>query len=284
MDINPSRFSARLRCAVAAAVAVAIAATACAESPETADRPSAPTATEVDVDDLDEAVPEPADAPESTELSEGMSDGASDGTSVGMIDDEVASELAEPEPELIVGLDSEDRFCRAWSRFTATFQVLSVPAAFGLIDGAELLRREVASAGLTVQSGAELIDALPATAESEAEVVAESLVGPYAARATDALDALAAAGASDEDLAAVDVAWLAALETYDWVDLELDLELDGALGDLVDSAAVLFGEQRPDWFDDTALDVGEFAIPLTLEYAVENCPDAGALAGIDASD
>jgi hypothetical protein len=262
-------------CAVAVVV-VAVAA-ACADSPEVADPPSLPAPSWAAADDLGEVAPDPlADAPESTALS--------DGEFTGMIDDEVASQLEEPEPELIVGLESEDRFCRAWSRFTGTFQVLSVPAAFGLIDDAEVLRREVVSAGITVQSGAELIAALPGPAESEAEVVAELLVGPYASRATDALGALAVAGASDDDLTELDAVWLAALETYDWVDLELDLVLGDALEDLVGRSAVLFGERRPGWFDDTALDVGDFAIPLTFDYAVANCPDAGALAGIDAVD
>ncbi len=281
--MNASRLRACVGCAVAVAV-VAVAAS-CADSPEVADPPSLPAPSGAAADDLGEVARDPlADAPESTALSDGMPDGMSDGESVGMIDDEVASQLEEPEPELIVGLESEDRFCRAWSRFTGTFQVLSVPAAFGLIDDAELLRREVVSAGITVQSGAELIAALPGPAESEAEVVAELLVGPYASRASDALGALAAAGASDDDLAGLDAVWLAALGTYDWVDLELDLVLGDALEDLVGRSAVLFGERRPGWFDDTALDVGDFAIPLTFDYAVENCPDAGALAGIDAVD
>ncbi len=261
--------------AIAAIVAVA---GACAESPEgpgSAEPPPAGVTTEIDDDD-GSAAEEPEDA--------------SDDESLAMIDDEVAAEIeaeideTESEAVLIPGLDSEDRFCRAWSRFTGTFQVLSVPAAFGLIDDAELLRRELVSAGTTVQSGNELIDAVAELVESELGVVAELLVGPYSARATDALDALADVGASRDDLEALDTAWLSALESYDWAELELELTLGDDRVDLVERAAQLFGAQRPGWFEDTALDVEEFSIPLTVEYATTNCPDEGVLAGVDGVD
>lgn len=262
-----------------AAIAAIVAVTgACAESPQRPESAEPPPASVIaEIDDADGSVGE---EPEDASVDEPLA----------MIDDEVAAEIeagiddAEPEAVLIPGLDSEDRFCRAWSRFTGTFQVLSVPAAFGLIDDAELLRRELVSAGITVQSGDELIDAVAELVESELSVVAESLVGPYAARATDALDALAGAGASRDDLEALDAAWLGALESYDWAELELELTLGDDRADLVERAAQRFGAQRPGWFEDTALDVEEFSIPLTIDYATANCPDEGVLAGVDAVD
>lgn len=260
-----------------AAVAVMVTvAGACAQGPdrpETAEPP--PSGVIAEIDEGDRADAEGSEAEPADEA-------------LAIIDDEVAAEIeakiAETDTVLIPGLDSEDRFCRAWSRFTGTFQVLSVSAAFGLVDDAELLRRELVSAGTTIQSGSDLVDAVGDVVESELGVVSEFLVGPYSARAADALAALVDAGASRDDLDALDAAWLSALESNDWAELELDLLVRGDRADLIDRAARIFSAQRPGWFEDTALDVAEFSIPLTIDYAVANCPDEGVLAGVDAVD
>jgi hypothetical protein len=201
------------------------------------------------------------------------------GTDQGAVAD---ATLDTAQPEAIPGLDSDDAFCLAWSRFTGTFQVLSVPSAFGLIDDVELARREMIASALITEAGAELVDSLPAQAATEAGQVADGLVGPMRDRSAEAVDALRVAGASDQDIADLRSIWLTGLEGYDWAGLELDLAIDAGLSALVDRAVEVFEQGRPRWWDDTALDV-DVAIPLTLGYAIENCPDAGALAGIDAA-
>ena len=82
----------------------------------------------------------------------------------------------------------------------------------------------------------------PAELESERDVVADAYFGAFQRRSADAAAALAAAGATDADVAALAQAWDAALAQYD-PSSTVDVAVPPDLEPLVDQAAAAFGER-----------------------------------------
>lgn len=177
----------------------------------------------------------------------------------------------------VPGLDSDDSFCAAWSRFGGTWQVIQVASNFAP-DPTVVPAMEVAAAPVIVGAYDAMLAAWPSELDDERDVVADGFFGPLDRRAQAALDALTAAGATDADLAALRSAWVDALAARQPDDPVLFPELTVELAGLVDLAAAEFTAQRVDFIDDPSMRITA-ETPLTDAYLATACPDQGALTG-----
>ncbi len=204
--------------------------------------------------------------PAATDTSDDASDNASDDAS--------ANTTGTP------GLEADEEFCRAWSAFAGSFQLVAVAAAFGPGDPLELARVEIIAAP-TVADAAQLLRAeFPAELADEFEIFSVGLIGPFARRAELALAALDTTGIPATDLDALRISWLDVLRqrSIDLIVPEPVLEM--RLETLVDQAAGRFAAEQPFFSDDATL-TSEAEVPLTLGYLQARCPDRGELGGID---
>jgi hypothetical protein len=175
----------------------------------------------------------------------------------------------------VPGLDADDAFCAAWSRFGGSFQVIAVNAAFGDAPSETL---ETAASPTVTAAYVALGEHWPDEIADEREAALEGALGPFARRLAAASEALGGSGATDADLDALDTAWVGALAERDPEDPVLQLDLAPGLRTLVDAAAATYLEQVGAWAADESL-VNDVEIPATNQYLADNCPDQGTLAG-----
>lgn len=177
----------------------------------------------------------------------------------------------------VPGLDSEDSFCAAWSRFGGSWQVLLVGSTY-LDEPERVAVWEVASASVIEESYVALIDHFPVELAAEADVVAEGYFGALRRRVAAARVALDEAGASPEAVERLGRAWLDALSRRDPSNPDLTLEVPDDLQQLVGRAVDRLRSRRVDFHLDPSLVIG-VATPLTDAYLDTACPDQGALTG-----
>ena len=181
------------------------------------------------------------------------------------------------------GLDSDDAFCAAWSRFGGSWQVLLVGSTF-LGDPERVATWEIASAQIIDGAYAELIENFPIELASEAELVADAYFGVLHRRAAAAGASLSDAGANTEAVQRLGQAWLEALAERDPLDADLAFEVPDDLRELVDR-----GRRR--------LPFATGRVPSRPEhgrsrptrrsptrYLETACPDQGTLAGQEVDD
>lgn len=178
----------------------------------------------------------------------------------------------------IPGLDSDDAFCSAWSQFGGSFQVVAVNAAFGVGSVEERAFIEVVAGPTVVAAHAEMTANWPDQIEAESTVALDEAFGPLAERLGAASGALADAGLTPEQSAALDDAWLAFLAERDPTDVEVNLVLDDELGAIVVAAVPGYLDVVGPWAEDESL-ITDVSIPLTDAYLAAECPDQGTLAG-----
>jgi hypothetical protein len=179
-----------------------------------------------------------------------------------------------------------DDLCGGWDAYGATLLALTASAASG--GAAEL---EVVSAAALVDAIEQIGARWPAELVGERSVVLSDLVGPYLRRAQKALDALAAVGASDDDLRVLALAWREALaarpaaaaagaplDPLAWLDAVV---VPADLRGLVDAAVQQFTARVTSFAGDPTLP-GRRALvqaeeaPRTEAYLSANCPGVGA--------
>jgi hypothetical protein len=178
----------------------------------------------------------------------------------------------------VPGLDSDDSFCAAWSRFGGSWQLLV--QAGSVADPAEVARLEVIASTLVGDAYDDVFAAWPAELESERDVVADEYFGAFQRRSSDAAGALADAGASADDFAALAEAWSAALESYDPLAPSIAVAVPDDLEQTVADAASAFAAQRVPLAADPSM-VITAATPLTDEFLATACPDQGWIVGQD---
>lgn len=246
--------------------------------------------------DADDARPDDAgssgDGPAGTSPVTAAATGASEPTaSVGAVTDPtVADAGTEAPPDVsatfavvevpesgVPGLDSEDSFCAAWSRFGGSWQVIQVAANFAP-DPSVVPAMEVVAAPVVDGAYEAMFAAWPDELAAERDAVADGFFGPLDRRAEAALDALDAVGATDADLAALGAAWVEALAARQADDPVLTPVLGDELRALVDAAAAEFAAQRVDFVLDPSMRI-TVETPLTDAYLATACPDQGALTG-----
>ena len=182
----------------------------------------------------------------------------------------------------VPGLDSDDAFCAAWSRFGGSWQVLLVGSTF-LGEPERVATWEIAAAPVIEIAYGELIDTLPESLASEVDLVADGYFGVLGRRSADALDELRAAGSSPDDERRLAAAWRAALARRDPTDPGLDFVVPQDLRPLVDTAVAEFRRQRVEFHLDPSMAVG-VETPLTDAYLETTCPDQGTLTGQEVDD
>lgn len=178
----------------------------------------------------------------------------------------------------VPGLDSDDAFCASWSRFAGSFQVVAVTAAFGSGSPEQLAALEVAAAPTVTAAYQDLIDHWPDELASEADLVADEFLGPFARRLDAANETLRDVGADDSTIQTIEQAWLAGLAQRDPTTPEFVVDLPEQTWAVIDLAAAAFGAQRVPFAEDPTL-VTEVQTPLTSEYLAVTCPDQGTLSG-----
>jgi hypothetical protein len=177
----------------------------------------------------------------------------------------------------VPGLDSEDAFCAAWSRFGGSWQLLVQAGAAG--DPGHVARLEVIASTVVQDAFGDVFSAWPAELETERDVVADSYFGAFQRRSADAAAALAAAGASDADVVALVQVWNMTLEEYDPA-TTIAVDVPPELAPLVDQAAVTFTEQRVPLQQDPSM-VITVDTPMTDAFLATACPDQGWIVGQD---
>ena len=178
----------------------------------------------------------------------------------------------------VPGLDSDDAFCSSWSRFAGSFQVVAVTAAFGSGSPDQLAALEVAAAPTVTSAYEQLVENWPEELASEADLVADEFLGPFARRLDAARAALNGVGADAAAIATIEQAWLAGLAQRDPTTPEFVVDLPDEAWALIDEAAATFAQQRVPFNQDPSL-VTDVQTPLTSEYLAVSCPDQGSLSG-----
>jgi hypothetical protein len=176
----------------------------------------------------------------------------------------------------VPGLDSDDAFCAAWSRFGGSWQVTLGAAAFGSAE--ESARLEVLASTVVGDAYEAIFRAWPAEVESEREVVADQFFGAFQRRSADALAALSAAGADEADLAELAALWVDALAARDPGNPVLAVDVPEELAGTVVAAVDGFTAQRPPFMADPSM-VITASTPLTDDYLLSACPDQGSIFG-----
>ena len=179
----------------------------------------------------------------------------------------------------VPGLDSEDSFCAAWSRFGGSWQVIQVAANFAP-DPSVVPSMEVVAAPVVAAAYDAMFAAWPDELAGEREAVADGYFGPLDRRAQTALDALAAAGATADDLADIGDAWEVALSARQPDDPVVTPELADEQRAIVDAAAADFDGRLVGFVDDPSMRI-TVATPRTDTYLATACPDQGALTGAE---
>ncbi len=184
---------------------------------------------------------------------------------------------AGPSDTGVPGLDSEDAFCSAWSRFGGSWQLLLQAGA--AMDPTQVARLEVLAS--TVVQGAydDVLAVWPAELASERDVVAEDYFGAFQRRSADAARALADAGATDADVTALAEAWNLALAQYD-PSSTVDVVVPPELEPTVEQAADAFSAARVPLPTDPSM-VITAETPLTDAFLATACPDEGWIVGQD---
>lgn len=177
----------------------------------------------------------------------------------------------------VPGLDSDDAFCAAWSRFGGSWQVLVVGSTF-LGDPQRVATWEIAAAAVIDDAYAQLLDHFPDELTSEAEIVAEAYFGALHRRARAAAASLADAGADADVVQQLGQGWLDALAGRDPFDADLTFEVPAEVRQLVDRAVADFRSQRVEFHLDPSMVIG-VETPLTDSYLETACPDQGTLSG-----
>ncbi len=176
----------------------------------------------------------------------------------------------------VPGLDSDDQFCAAWSRFGGTWQVLLVGSTF-LEDPQLVAGWEVAAAPVVETAFDALMAALPDELAAERSLLEEDYFGVLNRRAEEALASLDAAGSDDAAVAALSRAWIEALATRDPSTPDLEFDVPETLAGLLDKAADDFLTKRVAFHLDPSM-VVSVDTPLADAY-IETCPDQGTLTG-----
>ena len=267
--------------ALAVVAAAALSACSSGDGTELAEIETDPAPTTVEAD-----VADPIDGGDTTTVqpADGTDDaGTGDPDASGGADVTVPTDSVVVDDTGVPGLDADDAFCRSWSRFGGSFQVVAVNAAFGAGGDLRLATLEVVAAPTTTSAYADLSLEWPDELADEADAALDGVYGPFARRLAQARIALVDAGATDADLEAIGEAWVQALATRRPDDPEVVIDMPDELWTLVDTAAPAYLDEVGSWADDDSL-VTDVEIPLTSSYLADNCPDQGVLAGQEVSE
>ena len=179
-----------------------------------------------------------------------------------------------PEPTGVPGLDDVDPYCAAWAAYSGSVQAIGVADAFGQLASLDVAALELVAAS-SINEAVDVISAnWPGELAEERSIVREELLGPFARRATKAIDALRAAGVTDDELAELRTTWLAALAARDPGEPVIEFApLPAELAAKLDVAAAAFDLEVTPFVDDPSLIVESVVTPLTDADLSTRCPE-----------
>jgi len=179
----------------------------------------------------------------------------------------------------VPGIDSEDAFCRAWSRYAGSVQAISL--AWALQPPADAARLEVAATEAVGDAVAAMAANLPAEIDANRQALTVDVPGPFLRRAERARELLADAGLGEDQIGTLAGAWIDAIteQGVDSETLSIDVPPDSAAA--LETASQAFADELPSVNEDPTLDTTAFDINPSLDYISANCPDQGTLAGND---
>ena len=259
---------------LAVAVCVAALAGACSRS----DDLTSPTTSTTTLAPADGTDPVPSSPPAASDTGDGATETIDAGTAPASMVTTPPVSVVDVAEVGVPGLDSDDEFCSSWSRFAGSFQVVAVTAAFGSGSPEQLAALEVTAAPTVTTAYRQLVENWPDELASEADLVADEFLGPFARRLEAARSALGEVGADDASIEAIESAWLDGLARRDPTTPEFVVDLGDDLWAVIDDAAVAFAQQRVPFSQDPSL-VTDVQTPLTSEYLAVSCPDQGTLSG-----
>ncbi|HWL44028.1 MAG TPA: hypothetical protein VNQ73_13890 [Ilumatobacter sp.] len=191
---------------------------------------------------------------------------------------------AAPPETGIPGLDSDDVFCAAWSRFAGSFQVIAVASSFLVDDARRAFELELAGSITVTDAYAALGEHWPAELARERDAALNGQLGPFATRAERARQVLAEAldgeGGGREAWDALVAAWEQMLATRNPDEPDVELAVPGDALAALTAATLAFAGAEPPLYADPAL-ITDVETPLADAYRRANCPDEGLLAGTD---
>lgn len=187
---------------------------------------------------------------------------------------QTGANTAAVEPTGVPGLTATDPLCAAWAAYVGTVQALGIAASFGALSSERFAALELAAAPRLVEVAAAIDAALPPELASERTSVIEARIGPYARRAHSAVDALTAAGVTNDELSTLRSAWQAALIKRDSEAPVISVPAVAAeLQAKVNVAAHAYDRVITPFGQDPSLVVDRIKTPLTDAYLVAHCPD-----------
>jgi hypothetical protein len=182
------------------------------------------------------------------------------------------------EPTGVPGLDDDDQMCAAWSRYSATLQVLSVAANFGRLTDLQVAQLELIAAPTVVVAVDDLAAEFPPSLESERTIVFEQFLGPFDRRAQNAIERLAASGLDATSLGTLIDDWFVVLRDRDPAAPVPVVALgDPQLEATIAATAASYIADVTAWTRDPSLDISSVQVPLTVAYLASQCPDLSSI-------
>lgn len=257
---------------IAAVIALALGAAACSGS------------------DDDAAPATSMSSPASTAVVDAESDAATTAGPPASVDDstgvtsvsaplETTEVIATVPTDGVPGIESDDRFCQAWSEFGGSFQALTL-AAHTAVDPVTAATAELAAANAITEAVRTMDVNFPADVDpADRALFLDGMLGPFLERAGEAQQLLLASGLSAQQVAELGEIWIATLIETGLGDSDITVEVPDDMQPAFDSAVAV-------WVDtdsiatDTDL-VTDARAPQTEAYLAANCPDQGTLGGND---
>lgn len=198
----------------------------------------------------------------------------------------VTSPVVEPiESNAIPGLNSDDRFCAAWSRFAGSFQIIS-PAWLIADDPAESIdpgQLEASAAQTMIAAYYEMGTSWPdglAAAKDQSLAVYQ----PMFERMNRSVGFLRGAGATDEQLLEIAAWWEVQLAEFDGFTFPDPRQAPVALVPLIEQAGTEVITKEVPMPEDQALVQPSEPLVDLFDYLASNCPDQGLLSGREVLD
>jgi hypothetical protein len=182
-----------------------------------------------------------------------------------------------PSPTGVPGIAASDQFCAAWSRYSGSVQIIAVAVNFAELTSIESATLELEAAPSIAQAATEIDQTWPAELAAEHDAAVDGYLGPFARRASKAIDALRGAGTTQGEIAQVGDEWSHVLATRDPDAPTVDVQLAPDLAAKVDAGATAFDAAVTPWGSDPSLTVDLDAIPTTKLYLAQHCPDLASI-------
>lgn len=182
--------------------------------------------------------------------------------------------VAAPEPTGVPGLNAPDPLCAAWAAYVGTVQALGIAGSFGALPSEQFAALELEAAPRLVEVAGAIERSLPPELDSEHAAVIDQRIGPYARRATAAVDALTAAKVTADEIGILSSTWQSALLGRDPAAPVLSVPPIAAdLQAKVDAAAASYDRVVTPFPQDPSLAADGVKTPLTDAYLAAHCPD-----------